>query len=159
MEITKKINKRQSAIKQLISSHEIEDQQTLIKLIKKHYGLQANQSIVSRDLRALGIGKRAVNDKMTYELYRYDASQEILRLAIRDIQYNEALIVIHTLPGLAGFIADFIDIAGNKNILGTISGENVVFITPTSTKKITAVYKQLCALVSFKHVLNKSKEL
>ena len=125
-----KILQRQEAIKELIQNHPIEDQETLVEMIKKKYGIEANQSIISRDLRQLGVSKHLVNNKMIYELKEHDASREILRLAIIDIEHNETLIVIKTLPGLADFVGDYLDMHEELPILGNIAGENTVFVAP-----------------------------
>ena len=72
----------------------------------------------------------------------------MLQLSVLEVKHNEALIVVNTLPGLADFIGDIIDRA-NLNILGCVSGENTVFITPASTKEIKKVY------ISVKSALHK----
>ena len=140
---------RKNAIKELIQSHPIEDQQTLVELIKKKYGIETNQSIVSRDLRQLGVGKHVVNNKTIYELKQHDASREILRLAIVDIEHNESIIVIKTLPGLAAFVGDYIDMHDELPILGNIAGENTIFICPAAKTAISHLFSQICKTLYF----------
>lgn len=147
-----KILARQKAIKELIKSYPIEDQETLVELIKKKYGIETNQSIVSRDLRQLGVSKHQVNNHMIYELKEYDASREILRLAIVAVDYNETLIVIKTLPGLADFVGDYLDMQEDLPILGCIAGENTIFVAPRAKSSISALYKQLCKVLYFKEI-------
>lgn len=144
-----KILERQTAIKELIQSHSIEDQQTLVEMIKKKYGIETNQSIVSRDLRQLGVTKHSVNNKLIYELKEYDASREILRLAIVDIDCNESLIVIKTLPGLADFVGDYLDMQEDLPILGNIAGENTIFVTPRAKTKIENLFKEVSKILYF----------
>lgn len=150
MDTQKKTNKRHEVIKELIATDAIEDQQTLVTLLQNRYGLSANQSIISRDLRTLGATKRKVNNKMIYELQTVDASREILRLAIIDIKHNESLIVVHTLPGLGAFVADFLDMHHDCGILGTIAGENTIFIAPTKIKNIKQVMQKMRTLLYIK---------
>lgn len=144
-----KSKKRREALRSLIDSHVISDQETLLKLIKKEYGIDTSQAVISRDLRALGVSKRSHGKVQRYEVFTSDASREILRLAVVDIVYNESLVVIKTLPGLAAFVADFIDLSNDPTILATLSGENVVFIVPTHVKNIDQTYESICSLTEF----------
>ncbi len=145
------VNTRQAAIKELIKNNAIEDQQTLVQLIKQRYGVKTNQSIVSRDLRSLGINKYKAGNKTIYELNEIDASKEILRLAIVDVHHNESLIIIKTLPGLAAFVGDYLDMNNKIDILGTIAGENTVFVAPTTIKNIRHTFKKICTLLYVKN--------
>lgn len=148
----KNIRTRHEAIKELIKSHPIEDQETLVELIKKKYGIETNQSIVSRDLRQLGVSKHQVNNRMIYELKEYDASREILRLAIIEVDHNESLVVIKTLPGLADFVGDYLDMQEDLPILGNIAGENTIFVAPRAKTSISGLYKQICQVLYFKEL-------
>lgn len=148
----KNIRERQQAIKELIKSHPIEDQETLVELIKKKYRIETNQSIVSRDLRQMGVSKHLVNNRMIYELKEYDASREILRLAIIEVDHNETLVVIKTLPGLADFVGDYLDMQEELPILGNIAGENTLFVAPRAKTSISTLYKQICQALYFKEV-------
>lgn len=145
-----KTKKRRAALKEIIGSHHVSDHQTLIELMKKRYGIDTSQAVVSRDLRAMGVSKHAVGNKLVYEVPSTDASREILHLAVVDIVHNEAMIVIKTLPGLAVFVADYLDLAGNKHILATLSGENVVYVCPASIKDIANALEAVQQLTEFK---------
>lgn len=148
----KNIQARHRAIKELINSQPIEDQETLVELIKKKYGIETNQSIVSRDLRQLGVSKHQVNNRMIYELKEYDASREILRLAILEVDHNDSLIVIKTLPGLADFVGDYLDMQEDLPILGNIAGENTIFVAPRAKASISSLYDLICKALYFKQM-------
>lgn len=152
MSTKNKIIQRQEAIKELIKNEPIEDQQTLIQLIKKRYGIATNQSIVSRDLRQLGVSKHLINNRMIYEVKEQDASREILRLAIIDVQHNESLIIIKTLAGLSDFVADYLDMQEDLAILGTVSGENTIFVAPKTKTKIETLFKEIRKILYFKEI-------
>lgn len=144
------IEKRQKAIKDLVSRMAISDQKQLVELLKAHHNIEANQAVVSRDLRKLGIVKKEIKGSLRYELPILDVTAEILRLALVDISYNEAMIVITTHPGLADFVGDCVDSHSDLEILGCLSGENVVFVSPKSTRKIKQTYEKLCEKLFFK---------
>ena len=60
------------------------------------------------------------------------------------------MIVITTHPGLAAFVGDFLDKEKGLNVLGSLAGENVVFVVPTSIKHIAKTYKIVCEKLHFK---------
>lgn len=133
---------RQDAIKSLIGAYKIADQQSLLELLEKEYNIQTSQAVVSRDLRSLGVVKKSVNGHIMYDNID-DPSKELLRRTIIDITHNEAIIVITTLAGCAAFVGDYIDAHKHLGILGTLAGENAVFVTPTSICDTEKVYLSL----------------
>ena len=141
---------RQEAIKELLRKEQISDQKKLVKLLRDAYGIKTNQAVISRDLRKLGVIKKQVNDNLVYEIPASDTTTEILKLAIVNIEYNEAIIVIKTHPGLAAFVGDCLDRHPELDILGSLAGENVVFVTPRNLKKIEAVYQVICHKLHFR---------
>lgn len=141
---------RKEAIKELIKKHPVENQDMLVDLLKKEYAIDTNQSVVSRDLRELGVTKYKFKDTMIYELKELNISKEICRLGVLDVVHNEAIIVVKTLAGLAPFVGDFIDVQTSIGVLATLAGENVVFVTPQSTKSIAKTFDAVCQALYFK---------
>lgn len=137
-----KTTERQQAIKSLIGARKIADQQSLLELLDKEYNIQTSQAVVSRDLRSLGVVKKTVNGQVMYDNVD-DPSKDLLRKAIISIAHNEALIVVTTLAGCAAFVGDYIDAHKHLGILGTLAGENVVFVTPISIRDIDQLYTSL----------------
>jgi len=152
MATNEQVQTRQEAIKELIKHYPVENQDMLVDLLKQHYAIETNQSVVSRDLRELGVTKHTVQGALVYELKGVDVTKEILRLGVLDIAHNESIIVLKTLGGLAPFVGDFLDQHHNTGILATLAGENVVFVTPHSTKQIQQVFETVCQLVHFKKI-------
>ncbi len=151
--------KRKELLKELIKRYSVENQDELVDLLKKEYGIETTQSIVSRDLRELGAIKRKIKDSLVYELKDTDVTLEILRLGVLDIVHNESLVVIKTRGGFAAFIGDFLDQLQNSNILATLAGENVVFVVPPSKKNIEVFFETVCLLVHFKQPAPSQKVL
>lgn len=141
---------RQEAIKELVKKMTISDQKQLVDLLKEHYEIETNQTVVSRDLRKLGVIKKIVGGSLSYEMPEIDVSAEILKLALVDINRNESMIVIKTHPGLADFVGDCVDEHNDLEVLGCLAGENVVFVTPLSIKNIQRTYEKLCEKFHFK---------
>lgn len=141
---------RLRVIRELVHKYPIEDQHELVDKLQKLYGIETTQSIVSRDLRMLHIVKRLDQGRMVYDVLDRNVQSDILRNAIVDVVHNESLIVIKTMPALADFTAEFIDQQEIPGILGTMAGENTVFVAPASTKKIKALYEVVCRELFFK---------
>jgi transcriptional regulator of arginine metabolism len=140
--------KRQVFILELIKNNFIKDQQELIKLLKKYYNISTNQTAISRDIQQLGISKTKINNQWVYKQPEEDIKLRILQLAVIDIVYNEAMIILKTIPGLAGFVGDYLDADSNLDLLGTVAGENMVFAAPRSVKAITDTCSKICKLIN-----------
>ena len=145
---------RQDAIKKLLNETLISDQKTLVDLLRSNFGIETNQSALSRDLRQLGVIKREIDQKLVYTLPDFDVVAELLKLAVIDIQHNETMIVIKTHPGLAAFVGDYVDNEAdlNLNIIGCLAGENVLFIACNSVKNIEKIYELVCQKLYYKNM-------
>lgn len=122
----------------------------LIELLEKKYGISTNQAAISRDLRDLNIYKRARGHAMVYETSGVDAVTEMLHYAVLSAQHNEAIIIIKTMPGTANFVGEFLDTQQDLNFLGTLAGDNTVFIAPFSTKNIEEVFQKISQRLKIK---------
>ena len=72
-----------------------------------------------------------------------------IKSCITDIDHNDYLIVIHTTPGAAQLIARIIDSLGNaEGILGTIAGDDTIFVTPSSDASIEDLTESIRELLS-----------
>lgn len=136
------MNMRQQALISIIEDHEVSNQEQLIQLLKEEFAIETTQTVISRDLKALGCVKKTQGDKRIYALPEKDVKKEILRMAVKDVQHNESMIVISTGAGLAPFVGDTIDEL-DLDILGSLAGENAVFVAPKSVKNIKALYQQI----------------
>lgn len=149
-QIKNKFIKRKALLAELVQNHAIEDQASLLRLLNEEYGISTNQAAVSRDLRSLGISKRLRGDKIVYELPQVDVVSEIMHYAIKSIVHNETMIIIHTVSGTADVVGDFLDHQKDLEILGTLAGENVVFVAPVSIKNIAKLFQQLSQRIKIK---------
>lgn len=148
------ISFRKKAIENLIKKNAISDQHQLITLLLQEYGIETNQAAISRDLRTLGVIKKNINGIMIYEVGDVDATKEILRLALIEINYNEVMIVIKTRSGLASFVGDYVDQQPDLEVIGCLAGENVVFVIPKSIKNIEKIYESVCESFHFKQKMD-----
>lgn len=121
---------RRAAIRSILTKYVVEDQEQLAQLLQEHYGIQAHQSIISRDMRLLGVSKQNSAEGTRYVLPAVHAEQALLPHMVLSIQHNDSLIVVHTKPACAGFVAEYIDTYAHEYTLGCIAGENTIFIAP-----------------------------
>ncbi|PIO48690.1 MAG: arginine repressor [[Chlorobium] sp. 445] len=136
---------RQLLIKQIITEKEISNQEELAKELARR-GFEVNQATLSRDLKELGIAKVSTPEGVWYQLQPENEAHRLRALIsyeIESIHANESLIVIKTLRGRASGVAEILDRLDIPDILGTIAGDDTIFIAPISTKKISAIVRRL----------------
>jgi transcriptional regulator of arginine metabolism len=141
---------RQIAIKQIISEQMISSQDDLCEALRKD-GFEITQATLSRDLRELGIARANTPDGLRYLLNPLTEErrlQSYIGYEIEQISANESMVVMKTLPGRAQGVAEIIDSLRNPLILGTLAGDNTIFITPTSVTKLNDLLKLLRGLMA-----------
>lgn len=122
--------KRQQAILQILRERSIGRQAELVGLLRAR-GIEATQSSVSRDLRQLGIAKLADGYQQPVASLTDSAlpPEEYLR-GVDPAGPN--LTVIRTAIGAASRVAVFLDRAGWPEIVGTLSGDDTIFVATGS---------------------------
>jgi len=126
--------KRQQTILDLIRARNIETQDKLTGSLSKK-GFSATQSSVSRDLDELGIVK--INGY--YSLPQAETKQDFGLFSIEAA--GENLIVAKCGSGLASAICVRIDRAKITEIIGTIAGDDTIFIAVKDRKSQKAAIK------------------
>jgi transcriptional regulator of arginine metabolism len=140
---------RQLAIKQIIAEHTITTQDELGAALKRQ-GHKITQATLSRDMKELGISWVYTPTGSKYMLHAEVEEQRlkaIMSYEVELITSNENMIVIKTLPGRAQGVAELIDSLRHPAILGTLAGDNTIFVAPRSTKKIPGTVKLIRKLV------------
>jgi transcriptional regulator of arginine metabolism len=104
-------------------------------------GVSATQSSISRDLVELGVVKH--NGHYTVpKAENGAAARGLLEL----LTAGDALVVARCEPGLASAVAVEIDRAGVSEIVGTLAGEDTVFIAVTDSKAQRSAIKKIWEL-------------
>ncbi len=131
-------NERQGMILELIRSHEIATQEDLVDQLNRA-GMDVTQATVSRDIKELKIIKTAgVSGQQRY--MTMDTSSEVaaVRLlkvfseAVTHIDYAMNLVILKTLPGMAQASAFALDALKLPDIVGTIAGDDTIFVATRS---------------------------
>ncbi len=119
---------RRDALRRIISRSPVGRQRDLVRLLGKA-GHPATQSSVSRDLRELGVAKRG--DRYVLP----DASAPVLgdfstvARFVRDWRpAGPCLTVVRTTAGAAQSVAIVLDRADWPEVVGTLSGDDTIFV-------------------------------
>ena len=134
---------RLSVLKTLLLEGNLSTQEELREeLLARKY--EVTQSTISRDLRRLGAIKGSDSEGRTiYRLSDDSASPpvpEAVAQGLHDLviscEENGAMIIIHTTPGSASLIARHLDSQRPDDILGTIAGDDTIFVAPRHLRDI-----------------------
>ena len=127
--------KRQAKIMEIISNSNVETQEQLLQQLQAA-GFNSTQATISRDIKDL----RIVKELTTFGTYRYTTAAKevpstfssrlntIFRECVTSFDYAQNLVVIHTLPGLAGAAASALDTMNMSVVLGTLAGDDTVVV-------------------------------
>ena len=123
----------------MIRAKPIGTQDELRSLLERA-GVPATQSSVSRDLEELGVVKH--HGHYTVPRANGAAARGLLSLDMA----GENLVVARTEPGLASAVAVNIDGAAIEDIVGTLAGEDTIFIAVNDRKAQRTVTKKIWEL-------------
>ncbi len=120
---------------EIISSRDVQTQEQLLELLQQA-GFSSTQATISRDIKEL----RIVKEMTKYGTYRYASSAReltggfssrlnaIFKECVTSFDFAQNIVVVHTIPGLAGAAAAALDSMNMRFILGTIGGDDTVMI-------------------------------
>ncbi len=143
---------RQASLLQLIRDRNIGTQEELVSRLNDN-GLFATQATISRDIKELGIIK--ISDGKGQQKYVAlerggDApSGRLLKVfseAVTKIDMAVNLVIVKTLPGMAQASASALDSMNLTEVVGTIAGDDTVFIvvrTPEQAQDLTRLLNQM----------------
>ncbi len=128
-------SQRQAKIMEIISNRNIETQEQLLQELHSA-GFRSTQATISRDIKDLHI----IKELTSFGTYRYTVATSevsgtfsgrlntIFRECITNFDYAQNMVVIHTLPGLASAAASAVDAMSLSVVVGTLAGDDTVFI-------------------------------
>jgi transcriptional regulator of arginine metabolism len=142
---------RREAIRRLIRGRTVATQEDLRTMLADQ-GFEVTQGTLSRDLARLGARRASGTEGGTvYELPPEGSPAapgllEALDPLVRGVRDNGALVVVHTTPGAAPAVALALDQARLPEVLGTLAGDDTVFVAPmqaASASRLTRVLQGL----------------
>lgn len=150
--MTQQTRIRHKMIMEIIEKFEISSQEELVDKLARE-GLLVSQTTISRDIRHLRLEKKTrANGQRVYEVtneWLPSEKQILMRLfqeTVISVETAMNLIVIKTRSGSASAAAEAIDSFPNKKILGTIAGDNTIFVAVATTsvcEELAATFREL----------------
>ena len=146
-------NRRQSAIRSIIQEHDVETQGELANYLNQN-GFQVTQATVSRDIKEM----RLVKVSTDHGRYKYAFSDKgdarssgvplrVFADTVVNLELAGNLLVVHTLAGSASAAAEALESQHWPEIIGTIAGDNTIFIAVKDSITGNELLKKLRRLV------------
>ena len=152
MEVMKQL--RQRAIRDLVEQRTIRTQQELAAALRER-GFRTTQATISRDVAELGLVKAGRGGTHAYaippRLREADTSgEDRIRVLLRDmpVEIRDAgtMLVLKTLPGSAHPLAAALDRARWPEVVGSIAGDDTVFVAFADRGTLGRVRRRLESL-------------
>jgi transcriptional regulator of arginine metabolism len=145
---------RHAKILEIISDKDIETQEELAEELK-NIGIDVTQATVSRDIKELKLIKVLSKDGR----YKYatispnenilsDRLVSIFTQTVLTVDYVGNTIVVRTISGSAPAAAEAIDTLNWDGIVGTLAGDNTIFLIARSEKKAEELVNKLKKLMA-----------
>lgn len=140
---------RHAKILEIIEKHPTETQEELAEELKKN-GYNITQATVSRDIKELKLVK--VLDENG--IYKYASLKEqnsmlnerlvkVFSESVLSIDYAGNIVVIKTFSGAANAACEAIDVLDIKELVGTLAGDNTIFVLVRNPESVETVIDKL----------------
>ena len=141
-------NARQQKLLELINEKAIETQDELVANLQRE-GFDVTQATVSRDIKELGLVKVSIDGKRhRYTKEKRDSVMtskftDMFRHSVISVDYAQNIVVIKTLSGSANVAGMMVDRLKNKDVLGSVAGDDTVFAVMRNNEVAEEVAEQL----------------
>lgn len=142
--------RRHRCILELISAHAIRSQESLREHLAEA-GITVAQATLSRDLRELGVWKGPGGYRPPNGMAAGAEGPALGRVVAREVVAAEcggSMVVLRTAPGHADALAIEIDRARPAEVVGTIAGDDTVFIAAWSDRQARALLERFRSMSS-----------
>jgi transcriptional regulator of arginine metabolism len=95
-------------------------------------GIRASQATLSRDMAVLGVRRAAGAAGPRYVIEAGDGGLPLdpIRRLVIGVESNGALVVVRTKVSAAPTVARALDEAGIDDVMGTLAGDDTIFVAP-----------------------------
>lgn len=140
--------RRQAKILEFINEYSIETQEELLDKLRED-GFNVTQATVSRDIKELRLHKSLSSDGRYCYTSMKNVANDVrtnfsgfFKNSVTSIVSAQNIIIIKTLPGMAQAVCASLDNSGYSEILGTIAGDDTIFVVcPTTDTTQTLISK------------------
>ncbi len=143
---------RRTQIVDLLRAEAVETQEDLRRKLARR-GIRVTQATVSRDIEDLGL----IKSRTGYRLPEAAAeplapAQPTLAIVLKEFltgtRQAANLVILKTRPGNAHSVAVALDAQPWNEIVGTVAGDDTIFIATPSSRQAEAVRKKIQSLVA-----------
>ncbi len=135
---------RHRLIEELLETVEVASQTQLLALLAAR-GVPTTQPQLSRDLRTLHVAK----EKGRYRLTERVTGLEVLKTLLRGARpAGPHLVVLHCEPGAASAVARALESERPAGLVGTVAGDDSVFVAVEAASHGTAIRQRIATLIS-----------
>jgi transcriptional regulator of arginine metabolism len=137
----------------LLRTEEVETQDDLRRKLARR-GIHVTQATVSRDIEDLGLiktrdGYRLPGAAVSEVLPSLEPKLAIvLKEFLTDVRQAANLVVLRTRPGNAHSVAAALDANPWQDVVGTIAGDDTIFVATPSSRQAEAIRKKIRALAA-----------
>lgn len=140
---------------EIVTSRDVQTQEQLLEALH-NAGFHSTQATISRDIKEL----RIVKELTKFGTYRYATPTRditgtfssrlnaIFRECVTSFDFAQNIVVIRTIPGLAGGAASAVDSMKMSIVLGTIGGDDTVIIVMRDSNAAAAFCSELKNLLN-----------
>jgi len=147
-------SRRKQLILDVVAENRIESQEQILHQLRKR-GVEATQATISRDLRELALYKGPTGysatppaDSAAGTVVPGSHLGESLRMFMLTAHDAGSLIVMRTRPGHASPLASAVDRGNLVGVVGTIAGDDTVFVAASSASRAKALVRAARAMVA-----------
>lgn len=144
---------RQSKILEIIQKYDVETQEELADRLRAA-GLKVTQATVSRDIRELKLSKVLSSEgRQKYAFLKQEDGQledkfiRVLRDGFASMDMAQNILVIKTVSGMAMAVAAALDALKIPEVVGSIAGDDTIFVAVRSQEATAALMEKLRKLL------------
>ncbi len=131
---------RHEAIREIVRASPVATQNALADALAER-GFEVTQATVSRDIAEMDLRKEGG----AYALPEDLRLSQMVRTLVHGVARAGSQVVVKTEPGAAMSVAAAIDAAGLDGVLGTIAGDDTIFVAAASEESGTRVEAEISA--------------
>ncbi|MCX5745452.1 MAG: arginine repressor [Proteobacteria bacterium] len=120
---------RRAAVRAILKRREVATQEELRTLLARA-GHAVTQATLSRDLAHLDARRTHRGYQLPSEAAPAPDPLHAMGALVQSIDHNGQLVVIHTTAGAASAIASALDSARLPEVIGTVAGDDTIFVAP-----------------------------
>ncbi|MCY6959975.1 arginine repressor [Clostridium brassicae] len=147
---------RHGKILEIIKMKDVETQEELAEELKKS-GMDVTQATVSRDIKELKLIK-VLSDKGTYKYAAIAPNENFLSNklvnvfthTVLNVENVQNMVVVKTISGSGSAAAEAIDSMDFMGIVGSIAGDNTIFILCINEEKAQELVRKLKKMLTVK---------